>query len=177
MKKYNVQSNKFTKYNDHENVTKHVFFVSLHRIRFHPNNYLIFSRKKHGGIEKKNISIDFSSDFFRPLTFGIIMKEEMKTISMSDINEPSETTALRQKLESIDDMLPHVGNFGRYQWYLLLALLPYSIAYSNLYFSQFFLTLVPQEHWCYVDALQDINMTQEERSVDLFHNHKLTLAN
>ncbi|XP_043271471.1 carcinine transporter-like isoform X2 [Venturia canescens] len=91
------------------------------------------------------------------------MKEEMKTISMSGDNEPSETTALRQKLESIDDMLPYVGNFGRYQWYLLLALLPYSIAYSNLYFSQIFFTLVPNEHWCYVDALQDTNMTQEER--------------
>ena len=91
------------------------------------------------------------------------MKEEMKTISIS--GEPSETTALRRKLDSIDDVLPYVGNFGRYQWCLLIALLPYSVAYANLYFSQLFFTLVPQEHWCNVDQLQIENFTQQDRQV------------
>lgn len=91
------------------------------------------------------------------------MEEEMKTITLSNDNEPGETTALRRNLESIDDILPYVGNFGKYQWYLLLALLPYSVTYANLYFSQFFITLVPQEHWCYVDDLQHRNLTRQER--------------
>ncbi|KAK0086580.1 hypothetical protein PV326_005490 [Microctonus aethiopoides] len=89
------------------------------------------------------------------------MKEQLDTISQN--MEPSERTALRQKLESIDDILPYVGSFGTYQWYLLLSLFPYSIIYSNLYFSTFFLTLVPQEHWCYVPELQKFNMTMDER--------------
>lgn len=89
------------------------------------------------------------------------MKEQLDTISQN--MEPSERTALRQKLESIDDVLPYVGSFGIYQWFLLLSLFPYSIIYSNLYFSTFFLTLVPQEHWCYVPELQKFNMTMDER--------------
>ncbi|XP_015127546.1 carcinine transporter [Diachasma alloeum] len=88
------------------------------------------------------------------------MKEEFK---ISTELEPSERTALRQKLESIDDILPHVGDFGKYQWYLLLAIFPYSLSYANLYFSTFFFTLVPQEHWCRVAELQDLNLTMDER--------------
>lgn len=76
---------------------------------------------------------------------------------------PSETTALRPKLETFDDILPYVGDFGRYQWFLLFALLPYSVAYAVLYFSQFFETIVPQEHWCKVDELANSSYTQQER--------------
>lgn len=91
------------------------------------------------------------------------MKEHLKTPSYD--MELSERTALRQKFESIDDILPHVGSFGKYQMYLLLALFPYGLIYSNLYFSTFFLTLVPQEYWCYVPELQDLNLTAEQRYV------------
>ncbi|XP_011704164.1 PREDICTED: organic cation transporter protein-like isoform X3 [Wasmannia auropunctata] len=80
-----------------------------------------------------------------------------------DTTDPNESTTLRPKLETFDDILPYVGDFGRYQWLLLLALLPYSVAYATLYFSQFFLTLVPQEHWCKINELVSSNLTQEER--------------
>ncbi|XP_029166157.1 carcinine transporter-like isoform X2 [Nylanderia fulva] len=80
-----------------------------------------------------------------------------------DGTDPNETTTLRLKLETFDDILPHVGDFGRYQWLLLVALLPYSMAYATLYFSQFFLTLVPHEHWCKIEELVSSNFTQEER--------------
>lgn len=73
---------------------------------------------------------------------------------------PTERTALRpastKSLETLDDALPHVGDFGRYQLYLLLALFPYSVAYASLYFSQFFFTLVPREHWCRIEELMDV---------------------
>ncbi|KAL6268680.1 hypothetical protein P5V15_001810 [Pogonomyrmex californicus] len=81
-------------------------------------------------------------------------------IDTTDLNE---SITLRPKLETFDDILPYVGDFGRYQWLLLLALLPYSVAYATLYFSQFFLTLVPQEHWCKIEELISLNLTQEER--------------
>jgi hypothetical protein len=83
--------------------------------------------------------------------------------SSVDATSPNETTTLRSKLETFDDILPYVGDFGRYQRLLLLALLPYSVAYATLYFSQFFLTLVPQEHWCRTEELVPLNLTQEER--------------
>ncbi|XP_072757437.1 carcinine transporter-like [Anoplolepis gracilipes] len=79
-----------------------------------------------------------------------------------DGTNPNETTT-RPKLETFDDILPYVGDFGRYQWLLLLALLPYTVAYATLYFSQFFFTLLPQEHWCKIEELVSSNFTQKER--------------
>lgn len=76
---------------------------------------------------------------------------------------PTETTALRPKLESFDDILPYVGDYGRYQWLLLLSLLPYGVTYAFLYFSQFFITIIPNEHWCRIEELIDSNFTQEDR--------------
>ncbi|XP_043519995.1 carcinine transporter-like isoform X2 [Frieseomelitta varia] len=76
---------------------------------------------------------------------------------------PTETTRLRSKLENFDDVLPYVGDYGRYQWLLLLSLLPYGTTYAFLYFSQFFITIIPAEHWCRIDELVNSNFTQEER--------------
>ncbi|XP_068972628.1 carcinine transporter-like isoform X2 [Bombus flavifrons] len=76
---------------------------------------------------------------------------------------PTETTRLRPRLESFDDVLPYVGDYGRYQWLLLLSLLPYGVTYAFLYFSQFFITIIPTEHWCRIDELVNSNFTEEER--------------
>ena len=66
------------------------------------------------------------------------------------------------KIDSFDDALPYVGDFGRYQKLLIVALLPYTLTYSILYFVQIFLTLVPREHWCKMDDLCDV-FTPEQR--------------
>lgn len=76
---------------------------------------------------------------------------------------PTETTALRPTLKTFDDILPYVGDYGRYQWLLLLALLPYGVIYAFLYFSQFFISIIPAEHWCKIDELITANFTQEDR--------------
>lgn len=89
-----------------------------------------------------------------------------RRIKNPEVEGPDENTILRSptKLESFDDALPHVGDFGRYQLFLLLALFPYAVAYSVLYFSQFFITLVPQEHWCKIPELMD-SFTTEQRYI------------
>lgn len=71
-----------------------------------------------------------------------------------------ERIVLIEKFDTFNDILTRVGDFGRYQWLLLLALLPYSVAYGALYFAQFFFTIVPNEHWCKVDALANFTVTQ-----------------
>ncbi|XP_076238886.1 carcinine transporter-like [Calliopsis andreniformis] len=76
---------------------------------------------------------------------------------------PTERTALRQKFETFDDVLPYVGDYGRYQLLLLLSLLPHAVTYAVLYFSQFFITIIPTEHWCRIDELINANYTQEDR--------------
>ena len=78
------------------------------------------------------------------------------------MEEPNERSRLLSRLDSFDDALPYVGDYGRYQKMLIFTLLPYGIAYSILYFSQIFLTLVPREHWCKIDELEGV-FTPEQR--------------
>ncbi|XP_014227687.1 carcinine transporter-like [Trichogramma pretiosum] len=80
-----------------------------------------------------------------------------------EMQGPGEHTLLIPRLDSFDDALPYVGDFGRYQFWLLAALLPFGISYSILYFSQIFLTLVPREHWCRVDELLGPYPSPEDR--------------
>ncbi|KAG6802461.1 carcinine transporter [Apis mellifera caucasica] len=69
----------------------------------------------------------------------------------------------RPKIETFDDILPYVGEAGRYQWFLFIVLLPFTFVYAFLYFTQFFITLLPNEHWCTVPELERWNLTDEEK--------------
>lgn len=65
----------------------------------------------------------------------------------------------RPKIETFDDILPYVGEAGRYQWFLFVVLLPFTFVYAFLYFAQFFITLVPEEHWCKIPELDKWNIS------------------
>lgn len=69
----------------------------------------------------------------------------------------------KKKIINFDDMLPHVGEAGLYQVMLFLLLLPFTFVYAFLYMTQFFLTLVPMDHWCNVPELEKWNLTQYEK--------------
>lgn len=60
-----------------------------------------------------------------------------------------------------DDILPHIGEFGFYQKMLFLLMIPFAFFVAFVYFTQIFITLVPEEHWCWVPELA--NLTKEER--------------
>ncbi len=60
-----------------------------------------------------------------------------------------------------DDILPLVGDFGLYQKILFLLMIPFAFFVAFVYFSQIFMTLVPEEHWCRVPELA--NLSLEER--------------
>lgn len=62
-----------------------------------------------------------------------------------------------------DDLLPHIGEFGRYQKILFLLMIPFAFFVAFVYFSQIFITLVPDEHWCAVPELEKLNYTVEQR--------------
>jgi len=53
-----------------------------------------------------------------------------------------------------DDLLPQIGNFGKYQIILFLLLAPYTFFYVFVYFTQIFITLIPDDYWCHVPELQ-----------------------
>lgn len=67
----------------------------------------------------------------------------------------------QQRVIDFDDLLPHIGEFGRYQKILFLFMIPFAFFVAFVYFSQIFITLVPEEHWCFVPELA--NLTVEQR--------------
>ncbi|XP_070168667.1 carcinine transporter isoform X2 [Polyergus mexicanus] len=67
------------------------------------------------------------------------------------------------KIETFDDILPYVGEAGKYQLFLFFLLLPFTIVYAFLYFAQFFITLVPAEYWCTIPELEHWNFTDHEK--------------
>lgn len=83
-------------------------------------------------------------------------------------NEGAENTG-KPEVEALDfdDFLPHIGEFGIYQKILFLLILPFSVCLNWVYYSQIFIVIVPEDHWCWVSELS--NSTVEERYVvDIF---------
>ncbi|KAF4524309.1 hypothetical protein B566_EDAN005365 [Ephemera danica] len=65
----------------------------------------------------------------------------------------------------LDDLLPHVGEFGRYQKLLIwLVCLPACIPCGFCAFNQLFMAEVPP-HWCRVPALEIPGVTQHTHSL------------
>lgn len=61
-----------------------------------------------------------------------------------------------------DDVLPYVGEFGPYQIVLFFLTAPFCFFLAFAYFSQVFITLVP-DHTCHVDQLDNsgLNISQK----------------
>lgn len=59
-----------------------------------------------------------------------------------------------------DDLLPMIGEFGKYQKILFLCMIPFTFFVAFVYFSQIFLTLIPEQHWCIVPELEGLPVEQ-----------------
>lgn len=60
----------------------------------------------------------------------------------------------------LDDLLPALGGFGRYQKLLLwLICLPACIPCGFCAFNQLFMTDTPDDYWCAVPGLSETNLT------------------
>lgn len=57
-----------------------------------------------------------------------------------------------------DDLLLHIGEFGRYQKCLFLCIIPFLFFMVFVYCSQIFITLVPENYWCRVPELEHLTM-------------------
>uniref|UniRef100_A0A182IZL9 Major facilitator superfamily (MFS) profile domain-containing protein n=1 Tax=Anopheles atroparvus TaxID=41427 RepID=A0A182IZL9_ANOAO len=87
------------------------------------------------------------------------------------------TGAVAEKpIVDFDDLLPHVGEFGRYQKILFLLMIPFAFFVAFVYFSQIFITLVPEEHWCYVPELQHLSVEESVRRCDSLNAGLLNLS-
>lgn len=72
-------------------------------------------------------------------------------------NDKSDPKAVKNFLD-FDDLLPHIGDFGRYQKIIFLLMVPFETFMVFVYFTQIFITLVPEHHWCYVPELQHLSI-------------------
>lgn len=90
--------------------------------------------------------------------------EATPTATEVEVEKQPDGQVVQQRVIDFDDLLPHIGEFGRYQKILFLLMIPFAFFVAFVYFSQIFLTLVPDEHWCRVPELEIFNnLTREER--------------
>lgn len=116
------------------------------------------------------INNGFVSDCAQAEKLASDAKDELrKEAKNSNVLAGTNTTAAsnanmavaEKPIVDFDDLLPHVGEFGRYQKILFLLMIPFAFFVAFVYFSQIFITLVPEEHWCHVPELQHLSV--EER--------------
>ncbi|KAI5732557.1 hypothetical protein M8J76_001680 [Diaphorina citri] len=61
-----------------------------------------------------------------------------------------------------DDVLPHLGEFGRYQKVLFFSMILFAFAEAFVYFSQIFITVIPEHYWCRVPELSHLDFEQRK---------------
>lgn len=104
---------------------------------------------------------------------GVNGSMEMKPGFVNPVFVPDDGVDIREKTTNetktekeafeFDDLLPHIGEFGIYQKILFLLMVPFAFFVAWVYFSQIFIAIVPEQHWCWVPELA--NLTVEERYV------------
>lgn len=78
-------------------------------------------------------------------------------LDLSDKKSKEQAAAARPTMD-FDDLLPLIGEFGRYQKILFLCMIPFSFFVAFVYFSQIFMTLIPEQHWCHVPELDALDV-------------------
>lgn len=81
---------------------------------------------------------------------------EKADVATIDNNNKSDNDLNENRQIDFDDLLPLIGEFGRYQKILFLLMIPFAFFVAFVYFAQIFITLVPEEHWCRIPELQDL---------------------
>lgn len=79
--------------------------------------------------------------------------------SLSDTPKNVEPAKSTTQMD-FDDLLPHIGEFGKYQKILFLLMIPFAFFVAFTYFTQIFITLTPEQHWCRVPELEHLTVEQ-----------------
>lgn len=88
-----------------------------------------------------------------------IEKTMMKTSTLNSSMRRSTVETISPNID-FDDILPHIGEFGTYQKILFFLMIPFAFSVAFVYFSQIFLTLVPDKHWCHIHELTHLSIEQ-----------------
>lgn len=88
------------------------------------------------------------------------INDELNKVDPKHRNKVTSTAGNEPEQMDFDDILPHVGEFGRYQKILFLLMIPYAFFVAFVYFTQIFITLVPERHWCRIPELEHLSVQQ-----------------
>ncbi|CAB3257392.1 unnamed protein product [Arctia plantaginis] len=117
-------------------------------------------QERNSYVEEENNSKNTTNNLSNiDLSGGFVNKGYENDIS--DATVPKKEEEETKKDTDFDDLLPYVGEFGLYQKILFLLMIPFAFFVAFVYFSQIFMTLVPEQHWCWVPELANISV--EER--------------
>ncbi|XP_026322546.1 organic cation transporter-like protein [Hyposmocoma kahamanoa] len=113
--------------------------------------------RQNSTIDNNLSNIDLSGGFINK---GFV--SDSVTSNENFINSENDNKKKKDKeATDFDDLLPYVGEFGLYQKILFLLMIPFAFFVAFVYFSQIFMTIVPEQHWCWIPELA--NLTVEER--------------
>ncbi|KAL3284540.1 hypothetical protein HHI36_018698 [Cryptolaemus montrouzieri] len=98
----------------------------------------------------------------KPPPMAFTNKAFVPDLDNNNSNEKIEETSEKcEKSFEFDDLLPYIGEFGIYQKILFLLMIPFAFSVAFVYFTQIFITVIPDEHWCWIPELA--NLTVEQR--------------
>ncbi|XP_065369296.1 organic cation transporter protein-like [Calliphora vicina] len=84
-------------------------------------------------------------------------------LTKRDSLESQNVEVVENKKSSMDfdDILPLIGEFGKYQKILFIYMIPFEFFLVFVYFTQIFLTLTPEQYWCEVPELADLTIAEK----------------
>lgn len=101
------------------------------------------------------------SDTKNQYTNKAFVEDERHTSPMNGtVRSSIRKTSVQHNNLDFDDILPHIGEFGRYQKMLFFLMIPFAFFVAFVYFSQIFITLVPERHWCRIHELEHLPIEQ-----------------
>lgn len=89
-----------------------------------------------------------------------LSNESSNGIILPEISSKTETVQNGCETMDFDDILPHIGEFGIYQRILFFLMIPFAFFLAFVYFTQIFITLVPEKHWCRIHELDHLPVEQ-----------------